>query len=136
MKKLLSLTTILSLFIYSFAFCQKKMNEYRGRKGEALSYELVETREWGAPVAGVKLSYSTRTLSGFPKMAVRRTTLPGGSMVDSQIQFYDDGGNLIYTKELGPKTSVFQKSEAGNYVILLTILKEVSKEVGKKEAKK
>ena len=49
-------------------------------------------------------------------------------MVDSQIQFYDDGGNPIYTKELGPKSSVFQKSEAGNHVIILTILKEVSKE--------
>ena len=56
------------------------MNEYRGRNGAAISYELVETREWGANVAGVKLSYGTRTLSGFPKMAVRRTTLPGGSM--------------------------------------------------------
>lgn len=124
-KSIVTGTILIVLLVFETGFCQKKLNEYRGRTGEALNYQLVETAKWDANVKQVKLSPPSQTSAGSPKITVSQNLSPEGRRLGGQVRIRDDAGNPIYTKELAPNSQIDKKSEDGNYLLMQSILKSV-----------
>jgi hypothetical protein len=63
----------------------------------------------------------------FPSCVVLEETRPDGRVGDSEIIFYDASHNVTCSRKLGEDTSIERISEYGNYAVLSTDLKQVSK---------